>query len=232
MSHSLLGGIVAGAIAAGALAAAAADITPWQMHLALAGADGMRAAWKTNDAAASACRYGPTGGPLSSSATGSSKQYFPNGGWHHVVRLGGLTPGAKYDYSCGNATAPGGSSPVATFVATTPPGAPTSILLVGDMGWEGSAERGAPIPVGGLDSNWSATLSRELMESLNKAGKYDLVWHVGDIGEVTWWRSTAPSRLPQPRWKCSGRGERWRGRTTPSPTRRCPPRATPLGRLR
>jgi len=49
------------------------------------------------------------------------------------------------------------------------------------MGWESSAERGSPIPVGGLDANWSATLSRELMETLKNQGAFDLAWIVGDI---------------------------------------------------
>ena len=116
------------------------------------------------------------------SATGTSKQYLAGYGYHHVVRLGGLSPATKYDYQCGNASATDGLSAVHTFTSTKPPGQTSTSLIFGDMGWESSAERGSPLPVGGLETNWSATLSRELMERLNIQGAYDLVWHVGDIG--------------------------------------------------
>ena len=160
----------------------AADITPQQVHIAFAGRDGMRVGWKTNVQAASTCRYGLSAAALNSTATGTSTSYFPGGGYHHVVRLGGLAAGKQYFYACGNTTAPGGLTPTNSFFSAASPGTPVNALVFGDMGYLGSAERGSPLPVGGLDTNWSATVSRELMETLRTEKQFDLVWHTGDIG--------------------------------------------------
>lgn len=163
-------------------AAAALDVIPRQLHLSLAGADSgssaVRVAYFTVNATASVCAWGPAGGPLNSSAEGSSVQYLTDGGWHHVVKMDGLAFGASYQYSCGNGSA---SSPPVTFSAPLAPGAavPFQAIIFGDWGWQNSSVRSVMLPVGGLASNWTANPSFDLLASL--APNSSLLWMVGDI---------------------------------------------------
>ena len=168
-------------------ASAADDFTVTLRHIALAGPGGMRVSWRTQNTSTSACTYGLSSASLNLTAVGAAAavNYMPGHGYHHTVKLTGLAPSTTYFYRCGNASNPSGLSPIASFKSAPPaaaPGGSFAALVFGDMGWLGSKERGSPIPVGGLDANWSATLSRELMETGRKEGSYDLVFHVGDIG--------------------------------------------------
>ena len=165
-----------------ALASAAAlDVTPQQFHIAFAGLGGMRVSYKTQNDTSSLCVYGLQPANLNQSATGTSKSYMPDHGFHHTVKLTGLVPGSKYYYMCGDAAT---KSAVFSFVAAPAPapGGTVRALVFGDMGYLGSKERGATIGIGGLETNWSATLSRELMEAGKINQTYDVVFHTGDIG--------------------------------------------------
>jgi len=70
-----------------------------------------------------------------------------------------------------------------SFKTSPPVGVPAkfSSSIFGDWGYLDSITRNPSIHIGGIDKNWSATLSRELLESLNNAGRLDNYWIVGDI---------------------------------------------------
>lgn len=146
-----------------------------QVHIALAGKNGMRVAYFTPNATTSTqCAYGTTPTGLASLATGSASNYLPNAGLHHTVKLANLTEGSTYYYACGDGSAENTS---ATFSFVQPTSAaPTTgqsfgTLIFGDMGWLDSKRAGGPmLPVGGLDTNWSATLTRELSACRGGAG--------------------------------------------------------------
>ena len=158
--------------------AQAVDVTPRQLHLALAGEDAsgsaMRVSYMTVNASASTCSWGPAGQPFNSSATGTSAQYITDGGWHHVVKLAGLAPGANISYSCGG-------SPPTTFTAPIANGnaQPFTAVIFGDWGFENSTSRGAMLPVGGLVSNWTANPAYDLLVKLSPSAAF--TWIVGDI---------------------------------------------------
>jgi hypothetical protein len=61
------------------------DATPRQLHLAFAGADGVRVAWATNSSAAnSTCVFGTAPGGLTRASTGPKHAcYMPGRGCHH-----------------------------------------------------------------------------------------------------------------------------------------------------
>jgi acid phosphatase type 7 len=165
----------AAAAAAAVLAgtAAAADTTPGQFRLALAGGGGMRVSWSTPDAAPTQCSYGTTPA-LGQTATGTSASY--GWSWHHHVLLPQLAPSTTYYYACGGAATP------TAFASPPAPGsrAPFGVAVYGDWGWLDSVQR-PTLPVGGLQANWSATLTRQLLEGLKDKGAYELIYHVGDI---------------------------------------------------
>lgn len=169
------------ASAALGLAVAATAELPAQMHLAIAGTDGMRASWKTNSSAPSTCAWGLSANSLGNSATGTSVQYIDVGGFHHHVKMTGLSEATKYFYSCGDGT-PSGSSPVRSFTTSPGPTGTVSMAIFGDWGYLDSVQRPMAITAGGLQKNYSATLTRELLETLKNAGEIDATWMVGDIG--------------------------------------------------
>jgi hypothetical protein len=159
-------------------ALASEDATPRQLHLAFAGADGVRVAWATNSSAAnSTCVFGTSPGGLTRASTGPRvKCYMPGRGCHHSARLGPLAPATTYHYSCGG-------SPVNSFVSAPAKGQPANFsqLIFGDWGWLDSTLRPPSIPVGGIDKNWSASLTRELINTLQAQDAFDHWWIVGDI---------------------------------------------------
>ena len=93
-----------------------------------------------------------------------------------AARLGPLAPATTYYYSCGG-------SPVNSFVSAPAKGQPANFsqLIFGDWGWLDSTLRPPSIPVGGIDKNWSASLTRELINSLQAQDAFDHWWIVGDI---------------------------------------------------
>jgi hypothetical protein len=116
-----------------------AGVTPSQVHLAQAGTLGMRVAWFTpNATATSTCVYGTSPSSLSLNASGTAVNYFPEGGYHHRVKLSGLAPKTQYFYACGDGT-PDGTTPTLSF--TQPSSSALSngevfgTLIFGDMGW-------------------------------------------------------------------------------------------------
>eukprot|EP01065_Artemidia_motanka_P040245 TRINITY_DN4_c0_g2_i1.p2 TRINITY_DN4_c0_g2~~TRINITY_DN4_c0_g2_i1.p2 ORF type:complete len:440 (+),score=150.34 TRINITY_DN4_c0_g2_i1:67-1386(+) len=156
--------------------AAAADVTPEQLHLAIAGPGAMNVAWFTQDKTDSIVQYGSSSS-LGSKETGHSSQYLEKHGYHHTVTLSGLTPGGKYYYSVGDSTA---RSAVHSFTVASDKDT-VSVNIFGDMGYLGSAERPMSLGIGGLKKNWSAVPSRKTMEILKDEGSIDFVWHLGDI---------------------------------------------------
>ena len=165
-----------------ALAGGANATTPTQLHLALAGGADVRVAWRTAAAAPSACSWGPTNASMPFAATGASVEYLPGHGFHHAVKLAPLSPSTVYWYSCG------GSAPT-SFTTAPPAGAPAnfSAVIFGDWGYLDSTLRPPSIPVDGMDVNWTASLTRELLETLGPNGpggaaaSNDFTWIVGDI---------------------------------------------------
>lgn len=160
-----------------------ADVAPQQLHIALAGEGGMRVAWKTNNATAqTVCVYGTSPSALTFTARGSAVQYLSSGGgFHHVCKLTNLTTGTPWWYSCGDGT-PANSNPPVSF--TTPaPSDPVRLAVFGDWGYEDSVLRPMAVDAGGLSKNWSASLTRDLLTTLQARGAISSgVYHVGDIG--------------------------------------------------
>ena len=181
---ALCGGAAAASAAAsgGGASGGGNDTAPTQLHLAFAGADGVRVAWRTNASAPSACVWGANSSSMPHAASGASVEYLPGRGFHHAVRLAPLAPATRYAYSCG------GSAP-RSFATPPAAGEPAafSAMVFGDWGYLDSNRRLPSIPVGGIDANWSASLTRELIESLGpngaggEAASFDFQWIVGDI---------------------------------------------------
>jgi hypothetical protein len=163
-------------------AVATAQFQPEQIHIAMAGSNGMRVAWFTNQTTSSSIvKYGVSGVD-EYQASGSAETYLENAGSHHVVLLDNLKLGTKYSYTVGDGTT---MSEVLQF-STMPESSFTgdiNLAVFGDMGYLDSVAR----PVGILGTlamagNWSATFSRETLERWKDNKEIDLVWHVGDVG--------------------------------------------------
>jgi len=190
--------------AAASLPAAADPTAPTQLHIAFAGASDVRVAWKTAAAAPSACAWGPTSASMTSNATGASVEYLPGHGFHHAVKLSPLSASTTYFYSCG------GSAPRA-IVTAPPAGAPASFsaMIFGDWGYLDSTLRPPSIPVDGMQTNWSASLTRELLETLGPNGpggaaaSYNFSWIVGDIAYADDSRFTRASSSTSPTSPCT-----------------------------
>ena len=156
--------------------------TPTQLHIAFAGGADVRVAWRTSSSAPSTCVWGASSGSMTHSADGASVEYLPGHGFHHITKLSPLLASTSYVYSCG------GSAP-RSFTTAPPAGAPAnfSAVIFGDWGYLDSVLRPPSIPVGGIDANWSASLTRELLETLGPNGPggadlaNDFTWIVGDI---------------------------------------------------
>ena len=170
-------------------AANASAPQPEQVHLALAGADdagdstGMRIAWFTpgNATVPSIAQYGVSASALDKTARGTSHQYMPGRGYHHVALAdcSGLPAGYVY-YRVGDGA--DAWSPVFRFRHGITAADTVKVSIFGDMGYEDSTQRPMAIAVDGLVDTWSATYTRRTLEGLKNAGDIDMVWHVGDIG--------------------------------------------------
>jgi len=157
-----------------------------QVHIAFAGEGGMRVAWFTWNAAESAVRYGTKSGALTqtANATDAARQYLDGRGFHHSCKLSGLKADTVYFYKPGS---PAGGFTTEEFsfrTALAPKSdAAFSVSVFGDMGYEDSAQR--PMLIHGIDGlveTWSAQFSLNRLETMQAAGQFDWVWHLGDIG--------------------------------------------------
>ena len=166
-----------------------ASTKPEQIHIAMAGKDGMRISWYTEETTkSSVVKYG-IASVDENSIEGIAETYLDDWGSHHTVLLPSLKRNTRYIYSVGGSSTDGTDmimSDVFSF-ATVPEDSDTSndirLSVFGDMGYLDSTAR----PMGILGSktmagNWSATYSRELMESWKDNNEIDMVWHVGDVG--------------------------------------------------
>mmetsp|Transcript_5547 Transcript_5547/g.14659 ORF Transcript_5547/g.14659 Transcript_5547/m.14659 type:complete len:517 (+) Transcript_5547:3-1553(+) len=162
----------------------AADALPEQVHVALAGNGGMRVQWTTPKAvAASMVQFGEASA-LTSNASGSSRQYLANAGWHHSVLLAGpLTPGGEIFYRVGDGVS-AWSRVLSFLVPRATAGVDTTINLAvfGDMGFQNSTIRPMQVAREGLEKEWSASYTYELLRRQVDERQVDGVWHVGDIG--------------------------------------------------
>lgn len=157
-------------------------IAPEQFHIAIAGSDGVRVSYATmNSTSVTQCSYGFGPGNLNTTVTGTAKQYLPiYGYYHHTVKLSPLTPSTTYYYQCGDGTATGNTSSIYHFTTPAPEGNtdPFNMLIFGDWGYLDSVQRPMALKTGGLQGNWSASLTRTLMETLKP--NLSSVWIVGD----------------------------------------------------
>jgi hypothetical protein len=153
-----------------------------QIHISMAGSNGMRVAWFTNESTLnSVVQYGVSD-TTEYSASGTSETYLDGGGSHHVVLLDSLKRDTKYVYAVGD-----GTTMSEIFQFSTPPEQSATrdinLAVFGDMGYLDSVAR----PVGVLGTkamagNWSAVFSRDTLEQWKNSGEIDMVWHVGDVG--------------------------------------------------
>jgi acid phosphatase type 7 len=176
--------IAASTASASASASASPDI-PTSFRIAPAGPTGMRVTWTTNNASSTGplCVYGTSPSSMNfTSATGVTKKYIDGGyGVHSTALLTGLLPGTSYSYSCGDGTTMGRTWSFTTAPTSTTANASVSLAIFGDWGYLDSVQRPMVLPTGGLQRNFSATLTRELLETLRVTGQIDGVWNVGDI---------------------------------------------------
>eukprot|EP00286_Rhodomonas_abbreviata_P023490 CAMPEP_0181309894 /NCGR_PEP_ID=MMETSP1101-20121128/12269_1 /TAXON_ID=46948 /ORGANISM="Rhodomonas abbreviata, Strain Caron Lab Isolate" /LENGTH=448 /DNA_ID=CAMNT_0023416433 /DNA_START=92 /DNA_END=1438 /DNA_ORIENTATION=+ len=149
----------------------------------MAGKNGMRVQWFTsNSDSKSVVNYG-LASVSEMSAEGSSLTYLEDYGDHHTVLLENLKRNTKYVYTVGD----GASSVSEQLSFTTLPEdddkGDIRLAIFGDMGYMDSDAR--PMGVLGnktMAGNWSATYSREILESWKDNGEIDMVFHVGDVG--------------------------------------------------
>jgi hypothetical protein len=159
------------------------DDFPQQLHIAAGSRTSFRVSWKTQTVTASSCVFGSSTENLNHSASGlPGYQYLEDHGYHHTVLLDDLPLDSKYFYSCGD----GGSfmSDTIGFNTAPSPTSPVSMAIFGDWGYEDSEERpmAAFANIGGLHKNWTATLTRQLLESLKDNSEMSMMWIVGDVG--------------------------------------------------
>lgn len=173
------------------------NTVPEQIHIAFAGQDadgfptGMRIAWYTADlpSSASSVKYGTDPSMKSHASSKKAPVRYLTGipnipeccGYHHTVEVIGLTPDTKYYYAVGS-DQDGWSTQWSFMSPKTAANAINSKIAVsvfGDMGWKDSDVRPMQIAVAGLEKKWSATETRERLESMKN--DLDFVWHLGDI---------------------------------------------------
>jgi phosphodiesterase/alkaline phosphatase D-like protein len=167
--------LFAAGLAALAAVASAQSSPPMQVHIAYSGnptGTGMTISWMTQGSTASSTvLWGSSPSKLSNSVTGIQKQYLVGYGFHHHVKITGLTPDTMYYYSCGDAA--GGFSVPANFTtAQNKPSYPFSVAVFGDAGIPGAE------PVIG-------DLTRIMPQ-------IDFTWHIGDISYAGGWRLGGP----------------------------------------
>ena len=159
-------------IAVVAVATAAAISPPSGIHLAYGGNESMTVSFSYNTTSSQTCVYGLQSGGPTSIATTQVRTYL--GGSFHHASMGPLIANTAYKYSCA-----GGLS--SSFTSQPAEGDLSwgGFATFGDWGYLGSAERGASLPVGGLQANWSAVPVRRLLESWRD--NMTFVLHTGDI---------------------------------------------------
>lgn len=166
---------------------AAAQAGPSQIHIAFAGnsfnATGMRVQWKTHNKTTPVCQYGLSPSNLTNSVVGESVEYYPGHGFHHHAKLHPLVHDTVYYYRCGTYN---NMSPIYNFVSSPKIGRKPegfSAMIFGDMGLHDSEKRPMLIALEafGLFANWSASLSRDLIEKMHQEKQIDFILHVGDI---------------------------------------------------
>lgn len=156
---------------------------PQQIHLAAASRTSFRVSWKTKNITASVCSYGLTEHLLNSKVVGADGiEYLAGHGYHHTVLLSDLPPSKTYYYQCGDDESKVNTSPVIAFNTAPAPTQSVNMALLGDWGYLDSDQRPMDIGLGGLALNWTATLTRELLEKLKDEGAIDLTFILGDIG--------------------------------------------------
>ena len=149
--------------------ASTAGIKPEQFHIATAGTSGMRVSFKTNTSTPLSCSFGSSASSLNLTAVSEApRSYFPLGGFYHHVLLPNISSSPETFYSCAG-------SPTFSFRAPPAPGQDFTMAILADWGYLGSKERGPSLPLGGLHANWTATLTRELLESLASSGNISAV---------------------------------------------------------
>ena len=116
---------------------------------------------------------------MNTTVNGTSASYLPGFGYHHVAKMAPLASDQTYYYSCGST---GALSTVNSFRSS--PAGPNnfSMAIFGDWGWLNSTARWGIIPVDGLDTNWSASLTHTLLTDLVAKKAISSVWLVGDLG--------------------------------------------------
>lgn len=136
---------------------------PSQIHIALAGPQGMAVSYTTLGQTTTTVSFGESAATLKA-VSGASSSYIEPFFHHHTV-LKGLKAATKYYYRCGDSAA--GQSEVLSF--TTPPDPSQhgsfSASVFGDWGY-------------GKDGHAIAT--RTALENIRH--KVNMVWHLGDIG--------------------------------------------------
>eukprot|EP00927_Polykrikos_kofoidii_P040833 TRINITY_DN34830_c2_g1_i1.p1 TRINITY_DN34830_c2_g1~~TRINITY_DN34830_c2_g1_i1.p1 ORF type:complete len:548 (+),score=88.22 TRINITY_DN34830_c2_g1_i1:25-1644(+) len=139
-------------------------LQPRQIHIALAGPNGMRVAWKTSlRPKVAVVRFSEhlSGSAGSVSAAERSVQYLPDYGYHHVAKLDGLVPGSRYEYRI---ECDGVLSPIKSFITPATGSSQAQFLFIADMGY--------------LD-NGNAVVTRKRLDALK--GSSDMTIIAGDI---------------------------------------------------
>lgn len=133
---------------------------PNQVHIALAGPDGMTISWQTTDQTpTSIVRYGTTSGAYTLEATGTSSTYYKT--YDHHVKLSNLSPATTYYYVVGDEK--GGFSQEFSFKS-----APLSSALRQSWSFFGFGDLGMV--------NGQATLDY----LANKKDEVEFIWQFGD----------------------------------------------------
>ena len=180
---------------------------PQQIHLALAGGEripegtshtGMRVNWYTEANVSQTVVFGSSLDNMTTVAfeeEASPRQYLSNAGFHHVAMINAVDSGfigGDVFYKVGS-NATGWSS---TYHFDTRPFAPdaiTSVSVFGDLGYQNSTYRKKDSIIADvandlirnaerLTKHWSATWTRDTIQSLKNRGAIDAVIHLGDIG--------------------------------------------------
>jgi glutathionylspermidine synthase len=175
-SHLLL------ALCLGSVSAVNADSDqPQQLHIAAASRTSFRVSWKTESTLTSQCSYGSSPTDLTNTAQGKDGyQYIADHGYHHNVLLENIPQDTVYYYQCGDGSGSSDTtSDVIQFNTAPSPDKTVKMAIFGDWGYLDSVQRPMDIPFDGLQMNWTATLLRELLESLKDKGEMDLVHITG-----------------------------------------------------
>jgi len=165
---------------------------PSQVHIALAGQDangvsnGMNIAWKTegNSAPLTSVKYSFTSvSVLDQTVTGTARNYLEDYGFHHQAIIQDIPCAtSKVHYQVGGDA--DGWSEVFSFKPAPCSYDPIKVSIFGDMGYLDSEQRPMLIALDGLEKVWSATYTRETLETLKNEEAIDFVWLLGDIGYI------------------------------------------------